>query len=971
MANGHREHGTHLSRMFPCTHPMHRLFRPFQIVLVAPLLLTGSLLGPSALAQSVKNRILASVDDRERSVLPGSMSPRAKLAEDTGELDPATALNGVTISFAPLPEQQADLDALITAQQNPASPLYHQWLTPEQFGARFGLSDADLAKVKGWLQSQGFTVNAVARSRNQITFSGTAAQVGSAFRAPLHSYREGTERHFATSADLALPSGFASLVSGVGNLSDFRPKPHLHMRAPEAVTARFTSSQSGNHFLTPKDIATLYDVSPAYNAGYNGSGQTIAVIGQSNILNTDIAAFQTAAGLPVVAPTPVLVPNSGTPTVYAGDAAESDLDIEYSGGIAPGATILLVYTGNNANYGAFDSLTYAINERIAPVISVSYGTCEAGLSSTSFATRNATLAQAAAQGQTVVAASGDSGSTDCSALTTLPTATQQGLAVDFPASSPYVTGMGGTEFSSTNSASSNSTYWASASGSDVISSVLSYIPEQVWNDDSTVSGVISLSASGGGTSTLSARPAWQTGVSGIPAGNFRVVPDVSLASSPVNVGYIYCSSDSSTGVSGSCSNGFRDVNNTTLTIAGGTSFAAPIFAGMVAIINQARNSTGQGVINPTLYSLASNATTYAAAFHDITSGTNACTSGVSGCSAAGAASFAAAVGYDQATGLGSVDFFKLLSAWPAGTAATGPAASALTLSPALASPSVSTADVVTIKVVSRTGSATPVPTGSVSLLVDGASSPVQVTLSGGVASYTFSSAVSGTHTIIATYNGDASYAASTTSLILTVGAPASTAAFAISVPNVSVSAGSSAASQVTVTASNGYSGTISWSLAVRTSIANFCYSISNVTLPASAPSATTTLTVYTSSAACSSTTIKTIRASTTGSPTQVSAGSTSASRQMKRTAPVGLTLAGLFGVMLLGCGKRKLRPLLALTILAGLGIGLSGCSSSSTATTISTTNANTATGTYTFTLTGTDTASSAINSSTTFTGTVK
>jgi subtilase family serine protease len=306
--------------------------------------------------------------------------------------------------------------------------------------------------------------------------------------------------------------------------------------------------------------------------------------------------------------------------VSSGDESESDLDLEYSGGIARGASIFFVYVGNNSNYSVWDSINYAVDNQVAPVISTSYGDCETDLGSANYSTLNSVLAQAAAQGQTVIAAAGDSGSTDCYGYTNLTTSQQEALAVDFPASSQYVTGMGGTEFPSADVSSSNTTYWDSASGSDVISSALSYIPEQVWNDDSSSNG---LSSGGGGVSTLTARPSWQTGVPGIPSGGYRLVPDISLDASPNNAGYLFCSSDSgATGITGSCSNGFRDSNDQYLTVAGGTSFDAPIFAGMLAIINQKLNSTGQGVVNGTLYTLASDATTYAQAFHDITSGSH-------------------------------------------------------------------------------------------------------------------------------------------------------------------------------------------------------------------------------------------------------------------------------------------------------------------------------------------------------------
>ena len=232
---------------------------------------------------------------------------------------------------------------------------------------------------------------------------------------------------------------------------------------------------------------------------------------------------------------------------------------------------------------------YAIDEKIAPIISISYGACEAALGTFTLETQ---LAQAAAQGQTVLAASGDQGSTSCSGDTQngLTTTQQFALAVNYPASSQYVTGVGGTEISAANSVSTNSTYWVAQGTSDVLTSAKTYIPEVVWNDDSTQFG---LGASGGGASTLFTKPSWQTGVPGIPTDGKRDVPDVSLYASAGFPGYLFCSSDSSDWnttnapvQTASCNSGFRDSATGDLTVAGGTSFATPIFAGMIALINQ-------------------------------------------------------------------------------------------------------------------------------------------------------------------------------------------------------------------------------------------------------------------------------------------------------------------------------------------------------------------------------------------------
>jgi subtilase family serine protease len=622
-------------------------------------------------AQQPANRILQPIEGGAAVAVPGSVSPLVQAGRDLGQLNAGAPIAGITLWFQPTAEQKAQLDALVQAQQTPGSPLYHAWLTPEQYASRFGLSDADLARVENWLESQGFNIDRVSNSRTSITFSGTAGQVALAFQTELHRYQVGAETHFANATNLAIPSALSGIVRSVRNLDDFRPVPQLRPSAG-TIQPSFTSSQTQSHFLTPKDIATIYDINAAWNAGYTGSGKTIAVVGQSQIAVADIEAFQSAAGLTVKAPNLILVPNSGNSVVSSGDEAESDLDLEYAGGIAPGATIDFVYVGNNQNMSVFDALQYVVDNKTAPIINISYGLCEPDLSSANYSTLEGILQQAASQGQTVVTASGDAGSTACYNPTTKTgvTAAMEVLAVNYPASSAYAVAVGGTEFPSTDVATGNTTYWKSASGSDVVGSALSYIPEQAWNDDSATAGQqnaqYALSSGGGGISTLTPRPSWQTGVAGIASGSFRLVPDVSLASSPNNAPYLYCSSDTSgwsTGQKASCNSGFRDSASQDLTIAGGTSFAAPVFAGMLAILEQQQNSSGFGVANKTLYALAANASTYASAFHDITSGGNQCTAGGSFCSSSGASQYAAGTGYDEATGLGSVDFNNLMTAW--------------------------------------------------------------------------------------------------------------------------------------------------------------------------------------------------------------------------------------------------------------------------------------------------------------------
>jgi subtilase family serine protease len=642
-----------------------------------------------AFAQAPQNRLIEPINANAFVTVPGTANPRIASQVPTGRLSPATPIDGITMYFRPTAEQKAELDALVQAQQTPGSPEYHQWLTPAEYGSLFGLSSADLARVAGWLTSQGFNVERVGNSHTSVTFSGTAAQVENAFDTEMQQYQVDGEKHFSNATDLSVPTALGGVVLSVRNLDDFRPRPQVRYHTARAVSATpaFTDGTTGEHFLTPDDVATIYDITPAYNAGDTGSGVKIAVVGQSAINTADIENFQKAMGFTVKDPTIIQVGSSGTSTVVAGDESESDLDLEYSSGIGKGATIDFVYTGNAANYNVFDSLQWAVDNKIGQIISMSYGACEPTLSASNFTTLEGIIEQGASQGQSLIAAAGDDGSTSCYGATGISTAEQQELSVNYPASSAYATGVGGTEFPAADVAASNSTYWTQSSGSDVISSALSYIPEQVWNDDSAAIGAqygaqYALSAGGGGASSNIKRPIWQTGVTGIASGTYRLVPDISLDSSADFAGYLYCTSDTSawsTGQKASCNDGFRDSSTQDLTIAGGTSFATPIFAGMLSIINQKTNSSGQGVAASTLYSLASNAATYALAFHDITSGTNECTAGSTYCSPAGTSEYPATTGYDEASGLGSVDLLNLMDAWAGITTGGGGGTGTFTL----------------------------------------------------------------------------------------------------------------------------------------------------------------------------------------------------------------------------------------------------------------------------------------------------
>ena len=454
-------------------------------------------------AQVPQPRLKEAISDSSRTALRGSLSPRVRGAEDLGPLSPEKTIPGITLVFRRSTEQEAALKDLLAAQQNPASPLYHHWLTPEIFANRFGMADKDISTVESWLTARGFHIETVARSRDRITFSGNAAQVQAAFGAELHYYRVEGELHFAPASDLSLPASLTSVTAAVLHLSDFRPKPSYKV-IPQAAHPDFTSASTQAHYLTPNDILRMYDGNNLNLNGY-GSGQGLAVVGQSFVnLQTSVSNFQEYTnGFQRHLPTIVLVPGSGAEAVSPDDEGESEIDLEYSSGIAQNANIFLVFVGANQNYSVYDALSFAITEDIAPVVSISYGICEPLLSSTDLSQFDSLFEEASAQGQTLVAASGDSGSTACAPYSSAQGATaaeQQELSVNFPASDPNVTAVGGTQMQAGSFADGDTTYWADASNNtDNVSSLLSYVPEVAWNEGSASIG---MAAGGGGASTF-------------------------------------------------------------------------------------------------------------------------------------------------------------------------------------------------------------------------------------------------------------------------------------------------------------------------------------------------------------------------------------------------------------------------------------------------------------------------------------
>jgi subtilase family serine protease len=559
------------------------------------------------------------IDESHMIILPGNVHPLARAEFDLGPVNPAARLDRMLLVLNSAPAQQADLDALLAAQQDPQSWLFHQWLTPAEFGARFGASDDDLAQISAWLAAEGFSVDEIPAGRRLVAFSGFASQVSAAFRTPLHIYRVNGADHFANSSDPQIPVGLSGLVAGVVSLNDFRRTSEIHTHAP--LPAQPDYSAGATHYLFPADFATIYDLNPLFTAGTNGTGSSIAIAARSNIKLGDVESFRSMAALPANDPTVTV--DGADPGLVAHDRDESTLDAEWAGATAPSAEVNLVVARSTATTDGIDlSAAWIVNHAAAPVVSVSYGTCEQQMGTAELAFYNSLWQQAAAEGMSVFVSSGDAGAAGCSAPTANagPNAAVNGLC-----SSPYSTCVGGTEF---DEGANSAEYWSSTNSAGY-GSALSYIPEEVWNE-SAANGGTGLWASGGGVSTVYAQPPWQADVDG--AAGMRSVPDVALAAADHD--------------------GYFVAENGSYWIASGTSVAAPSFAGIMALVIQAQHGAPQGNANPRLYSMANSPSD---PFHPTPSGDNS-VPGVAGFSATGGT-------YNLATGLGSVDAERLVKGW--------------------------------------------------------------------------------------------------------------------------------------------------------------------------------------------------------------------------------------------------------------------------------------------------------------------
>ena len=763
--------------------------------------------------------VTQAIDETRLTVLKGNTHPLARPEFDLGSAPASLPMERMLLVLKRSDAQETALRKLLDDQQDKNSPSYHKWLTPEQFGAQFGPTDADLQTITGWLQLHGFQVG-VTKGRTVLEFSGSASQVQEAFHTSIHKYIVNGEQHWANASDPSIPAALSPAVAGVSSLNNFPRKPMSRILGafsgdkttgqiqpvnpvytlPTGCVQDPSSTNPCFYGVSPYDFATIYDLLPLWTAGINGTGQTIAIVAETNIDMQNVRDFRTLFGLP--ANDPQLKLNGPDPGIQP-DEVEANLDLQWSGAVAPNATIYFVVSGSTQTTAGVDlSAVYIIENNLSPVMSESYGYCELALGTAGNQFFSALWQQAAAQGITVFISSGDNGAAGCDDFNAQsPSPAVYGLQVSGFASTPYNVAVGGTDF---NDFLNPSAYWNIGNNSQQ-ASAKGYIPEVPWNstctnpiwaqvgastnaetncNDSRIypnfdtplggsGGASSCTTSDGSTTTSCsggyAKPSWQTGT-GVPNDNKRHIPDVSLFASSGFLGNFYILCDAAH-TPGPCS---LAPNYYFLGI-GGTSASSPAFAGIMALVNQQMAQTTsnpnerQGNANYIFYKLAAQQPT---AFHDITSGTIAmpCQTGTPNCTTLVAghpygvtSGYNATAGYDMATGLGSVDVSKLVTKW-----------NTVTLLPSTTTLSDLTPTTVThgqavnftVSVAPKSGSGT--PTGLIALQGGPSNSTGDIqgfNLTNGTVTGSTEMLPGGTYQVVAHYPGDSSYAASDSSPI--------------------------------------------------------------------------------------------------------------------------------------------------------------------------------------------------------------
>lgn len=849
-----------------------------------PAILVVTLLSSLSLAAQ-PDRITRSIDPTSVVTLTGHVSGMARPEFDQGPVEPSRMLQ-VSMMFSPTAQQQQALLKLLADQQDSTSPNFHKWLTADQYGDRFGLSLGDIARIGTWLQSQGLKVTYVAHGRDFLSFEGSAAQVESAFRTQIHTYSVNGKAHFANVLAPSVPAALGGIISGFLGLHNFFPRPMLKPHPAYTASSTF-------HALAPGDLATIYDINPLYQKtpAIDGTGLTVAIMAQTDVYIADLNDYRSAFGISSISGCTMdatntiikagactsgnfqmVVPDTD-PGVSVGDLGESDLDIETMSAVARGAQVIFVTSANGVDVSA----QFAIDNQLAPVMSYSYGLCEAFVTAPNVSAFEPEFQKANSLGISFFAASGDAASATCDgdAGNTLAVL---GPSVSYPASSAYVTGVGGTELNE-----GNGTYWNSTNGADG-GSAKSYIPEIGWNDTAlSINNGNGLDGTGGGPSNCAfgsgttlvtvgpnqfqfevcnappnggfPKPTWQSGIT--PNDSVRDVPDISFSGSNANDPYIVCTPievlQGGTTTTSTCAapGGIQAALMTYNSAFGGTSASTPVAAGMTVLLNQYLGANGLGLLNPQLYKLYG---TNVSAFHDVVGGTNSTTGGTSDnivscsvgtpsfeptalrCPNTGIIGFSAGTGYDLVTGLGTVDFNALFTAWP--TSRTTATTTTISPSATKINPGQSVTFTATVTPSTAVGSVSFVNNGNTTL----GTALIGATNSG-EALFATTTLPAGSNSVTAVYLGDASRLSSTSAPTVV---QVSDFALSSNPTTVTVVAGHTSSNvTVTVTPQNGYAQatTLSCTGLPTGSICNF--SPNPVTPPTPVTAATSIMTILT------------------------------------------------------------------------------------------------------------------------------
>jgi trimeric autotransporter adhesin len=756
------------------------------------------LFGQSAPVSAAPARIAAPIDETNLVSLRGNVHPLAQERFDRGPAAGTTPTGRIMLMLQRSAAQQQALTQYLADVQNPSSPSYHQWLTPAQYGARFSIADSDLQTVESWLQSHGFTIERVPQARNFIEFSGTFDQLRSAFHTTIHAYSIAGQTHYANATDPQIPAALAPVVAGIGPLNDF----HAHPNLVRGSTGRWNSAThriqpeltlfNGNTpllFVDPADAATIYDT-PNKNlnanfasggTSYDGTGVTIGIAGVSNIASQDIVNFRT--GFLGESSSSVNLPNviiDGNDPGITSAGVEALLDNEVAGGIAPGAKInLYISAGSDVSDGLFDAIFRAIDDNTVSILNVSFGECEAGEGTSGNAILLEAAEQAAAQGISETVSAGDGGSAGCDDFDT-ETVALYGLAVNAFASTPYTIAVGGTDFDTLPSNFGTYVNDTTSGSAPYYGTALKYIPENPWNDSTDANGLLAnnqpeegqggtdIVGGGGGVSTVYSKPAFQNSLT--PSDGARDLPDVSFfaADGMYQAEWVLCSDSVADGATGET---FTDCANTNGQFSdssifegvGGTSAAAPAFAGMLALVEQ-KTGSRLGQADYVLYQLA--AKNYSTVFHDVTTGNNSvfCASGSPNCGANNfLTGYNAGTGYDLASGLGSVDASTMVSDWTGVSLTSTSTTLAINGSTAAVNVKHGTPLAFTVGVTPTAATGVVAVAGAVNENSSGPENNGQfsIPITSGAGAATWSGLPGGSYSVTARYGGDASDASST------------------------------------------------------------------------------------------------------------------------------------------------------------------------------------------------------------------